>query len=433
MRLTRTGLYGASAVAGMVAYFMLLILPKAGERMDWRESPDLTLYQTLGAALFIALNFAWTRRGVANNDMLRTSAVTDKLMLAFFAFALFGATLSVLPLRTVQYVIVTFLVFAAATHVWRIPDEWRRGAFGFLLVGINVFCFANLYVFGIGTGRYVGQMSPNHFADILITGLMLGYLSGWRRVWLFVAPTYWCIWAVGSRGSFGALTVFLLVFYGLRWAAKPLSRKVRVGYFGLAAVGALIVYTLYDSSWLGSEHLTSFVAWNEVGRDISNLSGRIHLWDEALERVRENLLLGYGFRTSMELINSHNAFLNLATEVGVPATLLFVFVVFGEGLRKMRLSFRSDACEPWVLDEARVITGIIAAVLVNAIVEVHLVNVGFPLPLLFIIALSDRRFEHVRKRRGAEPAYAQGARAPELVPAAPALGSFSMGVAGIGR
>jgi hypothetical protein len=241
---------------------------------------------------------------------------------------------------------------------------------------------------------------------------MLGYLSGWRRVWLFVLPTYACIWAVGSRGSFGALTVFLLVFHGLRWAAQPLSRKVRLLYFGLAAFGAVLTYSLYDSTWFGSEHVTSFLAWNEVGRDVADLSGRVYLWDEALERVRENLLLGYGFRTSMELVNSHNAFLNLATEVGVPATLLFIFIVFSEAFQKARLSFRTDVCEPAVLDETRVITAVIAAVLVNAIVEVHLVNVGFPLPLLFIIALSDRRFAHVRAARS--PLYSEPARQPFL-------------------
>ena len=410
MRLTRTGVYGAAGICGVVAYFLLLILPKAGERIDWRESPDLTLYQTLGAALFILLNFAWTRSGVVRNDLLRLGTLTDKLLLAFFAFALFGGTLSVLPLRTVQYVIVTFLVFAAATHVWRISDPWRHAAFGVLLLAINAFCYANLYVFGIGIGRYIGQMSPNHFADILITGLMCGYLSGWRISRLFILPTYACIFMVGSRGSFLSLTVFLLVFHGLRWLAKPLSRKVRLLYFGLALAGVTLAYTLYDNSWLGSDTLQSFVAWNDVGRDVADLSGRVYLWDEALRRVQENPLLGYGFRTSMELINSHNAYLNLATEVGVPATLVFVFLVLYELARKVRLSLRGEISDPVILDEARVTAAIIAAVLVNAIVEVHLVNVGFPLPLLFIIALCDRRYGLARKRRvalrlGPSPGY----------------------------
>jgi hypothetical protein len=378
---------------------LLLILPKAGERMDWRESPDLTLYQTLGAAFFILLNFGWTRKGVVRNDLLRVTTLTDKLLLGFFAFALFGAALSVLPLRSVQYVIVTFLVFAAATHVWRISDPWRRAAFGVLLIAINVFCYANLYVFGIGVGRYIGQMSPNHFADILITGLMCGYLSGWRLSRLFILPTYACIFMVGSRGSFLSLTVFLLVFHGLRWLAQPLSRRVRLLYFGLAAAGLLLAFTLYDNSWLGSDTLQSFVAWNEVGRDVADLSGRVYLWDEALRLLEENPMLGYGFRTSMELINSHNAYLNLATEVGIPATFMFVFLVLYEAVRKVRLGLRGEISDPAIRDETRTTAAIICAVLVNAIVEVHLVNVGFPLPLLFIIALCDRRYLLPRKRR----------------------------------
>jgi hypothetical protein len=392
----------------VVAYFLLLILPKAGERIDWRASPDLTLYQTLGAAFFIILNFAWTRDGIARNDMFRMSTLTDKLLLAFFTFALFDATLSVVPLRTVQYVIVTFLVFAAATHVWRIPDAWRQAAFAFLLIAINVFCFANLYLFGIGAGRYVGQMSPNHFADILLTAVMLGYLSGRRYVWAFVLAAYACIYVVGSRGSFASLTAFLVVYYGLRWAAQPFSRKIRLVYVGFAAVGVLIAYSLYDNSLFDSDFLTSFIAWNDAGRGVADLSGRLYLWDEALRRLGESPLVGYGFRTSMILTNSHNAFLNLATEVGIPATALLVFTVLYEGIRKARFSFRHAVVGELPANEARITAAIVVAVLVNAMVEVHLVNVGFPLPLLFIIALSDRRFDVARRARSTAAVRAYG-------------------------
>jgi len=86
-------------------------------------------------------------------------------------------------------------------------------------VAINVFCFANLYLFGIGAGRYVGQMSPNHFADILLTAVMLGSFA---VVSLLLA-------AVGIYGVFAADVAGRRAELGVRRALGAPARDVVLG------------------------------------------------------------------------------------------------------------------------------------------------------------------------------------------------------------
>ncbi|HLX37697.1 MAG TPA: O-antigen ligase family protein, partial [Candidatus Binataceae bacterium] len=96
--------------------------------------------------------------------------------------------------------------------------------------------------------------------------------------------------------------------------------------------------------------------------DVTTLTGRTEMWSYVIQEIRARPLIGYGFSVSGAIFQSkyfpiwfgpwdqgpqsslHNGYLDHAIGVGVPATLLWLFIV----LRPWWFAFRQKE-DPWNL------------------------------------------------------------------------------------
>ncbi len=171
--------------------------------------------------------------------------------------------------------------------------------------------------------------------------------------------------------SFGALMVAdtlgcliaLLVTQGFLIVVFCLTGKMRFGRFVIAiAAGALwaelflIIPNTAQGSFVLTSALKNLRALNLVRDSLPHLqtasdslgSGRMKLWRQAIQCIKDKPVFGYGLAGMREQLNAatgnvnntvHNEFLEYASNHGIPALVFylgFVFSIFGRGLKHRR-------------------------------------------------------------------------------------------------
>lgn len=128
-----------------------------------------------------------------------------------------------------------------------------------------------------------------------------------RLVWAAVfTPTAYLVWVMQSRGSlvsFGFALSFVMVFM----EGKP--RRVGI-------VLALILVTVFAAGFIPEEtvyHLYLFATRGEQGQQLESMSGRIYIFREAWQLIKEAPLIGYGPQADRRVLtiigNAQNAVL----------------------------------------------------------------------------------------------------------------------------
>jgi O-antigen ligase len=148
-----------------------------------------------------------------------------------------------------------------------------------------------------------------------------------------------------SRSPFVALIAGAVLYTLWRYRLRA---TLGIGLVLAAAIAALGVFT----------DIGSYVTRGDVG----TLTGRTDMWAYVIEKIREQPLLGYGYEVNGAIFDSryftlwygpwdegphsslHNGYLSHCIGVGIPATLLWLFVV----LRPWIFAFRQER-DPWNL------------------------------------------------------------------------------------
>ena len=204
-----------------------------------------------------------------------------------------------------------------------------------------------------GIPRFVGIFTqPNEVGALVLATVgvaMVCWIFATRRTRLLLALLIATAIGLGiaadSRSSLGALGLGLLAFtlWKFRWRGILLCGA-------LALIGAVA----FAASNLGSGYLQR--------GDVTTLTGRTDIWAYSLQEVEESPLLGYGYEVEGQIYqlkhfplwwgpweegprsSLHNNYLSHLVGVGVPATLLWLFIV----LRPWFSLFRQDK-DPWGL------------------------------------------------------------------------------------
>lgn len=360
---------------------------------DWETRQQLEsgrwVYQFVGFALFVVPCLVTGMRRAINGELLRAKSLSATLLLGFFVAAAVGGLLGNTPIQSLAYCIATFLAFLCSEIFWKsdLIAIWRA----FLVASIAIFTILILawVMHGTPGGRTVGGITPNQYGKMAMTAMICSYVLPGRFKLIATGAALGLALLVSSRSTLVAIVAFI-VFYTFVFAGG----RIRIRWAVLALVGLILITLVVGMISMGVENaLTSFLIdrlavfdpYRGVG---SGLTGRTELWAAGLTMIGENPF-GLGFRSDRGgLETAHNGYLNLALDVGVPATLVFIIYI---ALRLKML----HRLERWAFETSdptrrfyRVGGAMIATTLILWMSEPIYLNIGLDYSVLFIVFLS---------------------------------------------
>jgi putative inorganic carbon (HCO3(-)) transporter len=195
--------------------------------------------------------------------------------------------------------------------------------------------------------------NPNDLAYHLVIGVAMllaaAHAARDRRHkilwWALLAPTFYGIYLTQSRGGMFA-TVAVVVFWGLR------SVKRAPLILGATCFAAALVFVSPNNPW--SRRTQEATAY---GEDVS-ARGRIDAWRTGLNIAKERPFTGVGAGAFMiawpqfapgdagEARTQHNTFIQLLSELGIPALFLFVGAIAAGVLGMRRAVKRASSLQP---------------------------------------------------------------------------------------
>jgi len=378
---------------GLALYLAFLVLPKAAESASEVADDDLRAYQIAGVLAFVSsvviplLARPGLRRFVAG---LWGRSVGIGMLGALLASAGLAVMLEG-DVVAAAYALLTIGVLVACSVFWAMPRPLIQRACGVLAVLGLSFCGFALWKYGVSSpGRFVGSLTPNHFANIALAAVILGTL-GPTLIRLAVVPIGVALTLpVNSRGTLVAIAVMLLVRWGLRLTSE--RRVVAIGGLSVAC-GLLALLVLHPGlrTTVGAVAEDVF-AMDDLSRGAgSGGTGRLELWRDAFDAIAERPLAGAGFRAVRQsdgrIATAHNAYIDLFQEIGIPLAITLIgclTVALVRRVRSARTAVAGESAQLWI-------AGGLLAIAINAMFEVHLLNIGFPLSVVFMLLLTANR------------------------------------------
>jgi O-Antigen ligase/Virulence factor membrane-bound polymerase, C-terminal/Protein glycosylation ligase len=225
----------------------------------------------------------------------------------------------------------------------------------FLQVSVHPYLVAPLR----DAGRMYGNIrQPNHLATFLSTGLVaVAWLFYRKRVNLFWAAVAIAGISAGvalTSSRTGLVSMGVLFLCGVLLTRRIPFVRLVVWFFPIWIFGVVWVAVA-----LAEADVLPYFGITRTGGTFTNLAensgARFELWANTLSIIRENWVLGTGFgqfqfyyllsdipiEFPTAFNNAHNLPLHLATEFGVPITLLVV-VLLGRSLYLSRSALRDS-------------------------------------------------------------------------------------------
>jgi O-antigen ligase len=187
-----------------------------------------------------------------------------------------------------------------------------------------------------GMLRFTGLFNgPNQIGELMLTTVASGlvyWLAASKRTRVLIALSTAAALTfdalADSRSPFIALCAGLLVFA---------VSKYRMRAVVAAAAVLLVVFGLYRQMDTASDYVTR--------GDVTSLTGRTEIWKYVVHAIEERPLTGWGYEVEGELFQNHdfplwedvwdqgprssihNGYLARAAGVGIPAALLWIFLI----------------------------------------------------------------------------------------------------------
>jgi hypothetical protein len=228
-----------------------------------------------------------------------------------------------------------------------------------------------------GVSRFRGLLNNPNDVGALMLNTVAPILAFWDRfhgrkrafLTLVLVLSLGCAGLADSRSPFVALAAGVLLYVIWRYRLR--------GIIGLFAAGLLMILVFPVFRGEIGEYIG--------GRDVSTLTGRTDIWIFALRSIREHPLLGQGYQVGGEIFKSkyftewygpwdlgpqssiHNGYLAQAVGIGIPATMLWLFILLRPWF--FILGHKED---PWNLKPAAFL--VIVPILVHNLTEAALAD-----------------------------------------------------------
>lgn len=208
------------------------------------------------------------------------------------------------------------------------------GVIGYIL-GIEGFYQNSMYSHGFLRGQILSPLLTYGGHSLYSAFLALIYLNSYHKnkdkqsLFRFMYYVIVCLIAFGRSPVIGL--VLGIVLFMLVYQFEEKSKASKLIMYGLTMVSLfLIIYIIKDD-------IMSVFARGQNTEELKNLSGRIPMWNIALNMIRENFLVGVGFGVgsrvafskygtahSQTVSSVHNGILEVFGGVGIIGLILWI-------------------------------------------------------------------------------------------------------------
>jgi O-antigen ligase len=370
------------------------VLPAAG-LVARRDAPWDAL--TIAVAAFIFVSVGRVHQLFTVLEPLRLALTTGGFAIAFYLAAPTGPRRLALlrgPTTTCVLGLLLWVALSVPGALWQggsfelLTDDFIKTVAMYLLMvaavrrfrDVERFAFAYLAAAAIlaavavqrsdpgQTGGRLGGLyyyDPNDFATLAVTALPLGvyFTVAQRRLWLrllaglAIVPLVVGFVRSESRGGFLAL-IAVVAFFAVRHRTIPV--RWRIG--GVAAAALLFAGLTGGSYW---QRMQTILKSNE-DYNVTSYTGRWQVWKRGIGYMLSNPVFGVGagnFSTAEGRLSplaaplrargiglkwsaSHNSFVQIGAELGIPGLLLFAGFIFSVFRALGRVERMTSAAPP---------------------------------------------------------------------------------------
>jgi len=351
------------AAPASVAFFALIVFlfTVYANPGNWFDGMEDIGFAKIAAGFALVALFG---SAILYNRKLVIGGVQGWLLLALFALVGFSSLWSYWPKYTfdtftdgLKYLAIFFIIANVIDTEARIATLIRVLALASCIPAIGAIwshAAGEHLVEGDRAGWIGVFANPNDLAYYLVVGVAMVLAaanaahSRRRKVawWLLMAPIFYAILLTQSRGGMLAACVV-----GLFWALRSFKRAPLV--IGAACIAAAIVFVSPNNPW--SRRTQEATAY---GEDVS-AQGRIDAWRTGLNIARERPFTGVGAGAFViawpqfapgdagEARTQHNTFIQLLSELGIPALLIFIGALAAAALGMRRAGKIRSTLQPY--------------------------------------------------------------------------------------
>jgi len=388
----------------MSAWFLLMLAGFWWQK-DWHSSLDLDVrsnfFKFSIAGIVIAAFFHLSlgmKKLLKCPYLFPSSDVKSTLLMGFCVLMLVFSPLSLQPLRSAQYALVTWAALCVCYWAWEGSYVTFRRVL--LITGFLTLAFLSLLLLRYGISRgSVGGINRNRFATSAFVAVVFCFLAKGRFKWLGILLGIGLILAVNSRGT--------LVSLGLFFGAYILFTKgfQKAAIAGAVMTIAVVLLVVMPSSGKSGENLImdKIMKVNDKARGSgSGLSGRVERWENGLKTFWLRPLTGYGFRTrsneTTESRSAHSGYINLMLDSGILGTAFVILAFASDFFRRVFLinqwkrDFRRSPMPESISDSIH-LNGIVCSMYVMMgalwVIEPLYFNLGATLTVMFFLLVSS--------------------------------------------
>ncbi|WRH76552.1 MAG: O-antigen ligase family protein [Sphingobium sp.] len=285
-------------------------------------------------------------------------------------------------------------LFVKFTHVTLGPDTFLYGLMADAVTASDVAIEQRVAIFSAGSlvPRLIWPGDEPNYASALLTiglaiALALARSQPERRLGWLLCSAAIIVQIAGSYSRSGMLAATALLFYH---AAR--GGKVFGGFSVVAAIGALITYSLYPPF---QERLASML------NDTSGTTGeRYNLWGLAVDEWSNAPFFGNGLTSYFVHVGwaAHNTYIQILAETGIVGLILWLAVPLFTIQRALHVAVRSSVSSErgFLLDLS---LGFVSTLLIAATITIHDVKfLWFALVLLLIHANQTQLLSQQQER-----------------------------------
>lgn len=212
----------------------------------------------------------------------------------------------------------------------------------------------------LASGRFTsGGNDPNDYAGLLVIVFFVVFYGLARQLprsarFVLILPVLVGVLLSQSRTALLMLAVAPLLVLLSPGVARRSAKLTLPLYGALGALFTLIVYSIPSLGRIASERYSTLLQYQNE----TTWSGRLDIWQGALQTIRSHPILGVGSGNFSEVISAdpssasylgsvqdvtvaHNMLLSVASELGLVGLAVFLFVVFS-ALRQASALARSN-------------------------------------------------------------------------------------------
>jgi len=371
-----------------------------GDWYEWKElSSTMIYYHYSGIIIFGLLLLAHRPLLIFQCGILKFKGLPNILINVFFGFLIFSSVFSLDIFKSLIYTVATYLTILLFSRLWLEP--WPNIRSGLFILGVIIFGLlgAAILLHGLPQNRWIGGIQPNQFSGFALAGMLALFFQGAKTRIIAYILALSCVLLVNSRGGILAVLDFGVCYAAFMLIGHRTTKQVIVIAFIFSAAFFVLAGFL-DTIW---ETVVSVTKIYDPDRGLgSGLTGRSRDWSILFAMIAERPFTGYGFRTERGLsLLIHNAYIKLFLQVGFIAGITFILVILIQAYRMAVNGIRLAKIDKEKANTFCVIASGVIMITINGFLESIMINIGFPLPIMFLFLLTapiQPLFSKSRKR-----------------------------------